>query len=75
MVLKGDQGGKGVQEDRWVEEVDSFHTEYGMPSGPVAEEGDDLLGGSFISSLVRGGVEGSLDKPPLGGMGFFGGKK
>jgi len=46
-----------------------------MPSGPGAEEGDDLLRLFLIWSLVRGGVEGLRERRPLGGRGSFGGKK
>jgi len=52
-----------------------FHTEYGMPSRPGAEEVDYLLRACLISSLVRGGVERSLDRGPLGGREFFGRQK
>jgi len=31
-----------------------FHTEYGIPSGPGAEEGENLKRASLISSSVRG---------------------
>jgi len=52
-----------------------FHTECGMPSGPGAEEGDHWLRACLISSPVKGGVEGSLDRRSLGRRGCFGGKK
>ena len=46
-----------------------------MPSGRWAEEAEDLLRASLISSAMRGGTAGSGDRPPLGGRGSFGGKK
>ena len=52
-----------------------FHTEYGIPSGPGAEEGELLERASLISSFVRGGAEGFLARRPLLGRGVFGGKK
>jgi len=52
-----------------------FHTEYGTPSGPGAEEGDDLERASLTSSAVRGAAEGFLLRRPLLGTGSLGGKK
>jgi len=52
-----------------------FQTKYGMPFGPGAEEGEDLLSGSLISSLVRWSPDGSCDRHPLEGRGSFDGKK
>jgi len=52
-----------------------FHTEYGSPSGPGAEEGELLERASLTSSLVRGVAEGFLDRRPLPGRGSLGGKK
>jgi len=46
-----------------------------MPSGPGADEGEDLERVSLISSLVRGVAEGSLFRQPLLGRGSCGGKK
>jgi len=46
-----------------------------MPSGPGAEEGEDLERASLISSGVRGAAEGFLVRRPLLGRGFLGGKK
>jgi len=51
------------------------HTEYGTPSGPGAEEGQDLERTSLISSAVRGAAEGFLGRRPLLGRGSLGGKK
>jgi len=42
-----------------------FHTAYGTPSGPGAEEGEDLERASLISSLVRGVAEGFFVRRPL----------
>jgi len=52
-----------------------FHTEYGTPSGPGAEEGEDLERASLISSLNRGTDEGSRLRRSLLGRGSLGGKK
>jgi len=52
-----------------------FHTEYGIPSGPRAEEGELLGRTSLTSSLVRGEAEGFFVRRPLLGMGALGGKK
>ena len=52
-----------------------FHTEYGIPSGPGAEEGELFERASLISSFVRGRAEGFLVRHPLLGRGAFGGKK
>jgi len=52
-----------------------FHTEYRVPSGPGAKEGQDLLNPYLITPLVRGSAEGSYDRLPLAGRGSFGGKK
>jgi len=52
-----------------------FHTEYGIPSGPGAEEGEDLERASLISFLERGIAEGSFVRLPLPGRGFLGGKR
>jgi len=46
-----------------------------MPSGPGAEEGEDLERASLISSLVRGVAEGFFFRRPLLGRGSLGGKK
>jgi len=46
-----------------------------MPSGPGAEEGEDLERASLISSSVRGVAEGFLFRRPLLGRGSLGGKK
>jgi len=46
-----------------------------MPSGPGAEEGEDLERASLISSSVRGVAEGFFFRRPLLGRGFLGGKK
>jgi len=46
-----------------------------MPSGPGAEEAEDLERASYISSLVRGEAEGFFLRRPLLGRGFLGGKK
>jgi len=48
-----------------------FHTVYGMPSGPGAEDREDLLSAWLISSLVRRSAEGSGDRRHLGGRGSF----
>ena len=52
-----------------------FHTEYGTPSGPGAEEGEDLERASLISSGVRGADEGFFLRRLLPGRGCLGGKK
>jgi len=52
-----------------------FHTEYGTPSGPGAEEGELLARASPISSAVRGSAEGFFVRRPLPGRGSLGGKK
>ena len=46
-----------------------------MPSGPGAEEGEDLERASLISLAVRGAAEGFLVRGPLLGRGSLGGKK
>jgi len=46
-----------------------------MPSGPGAEEGDDLGRASLISSLARGVAEGFFFRRPLQGRGSVGGKR
>ena len=46
-----------------------------MLSGPGAEEGEDLVRASLISSLVRGVAEGFFLRRPLSGRGSLGGKK
>ena len=52
-----------------------FQTEYGTPSGPGAEEGEDLARAAAISSLVRGAAEGYQWRRPCNGSSGFGGKK
>ena len=52
-----------------------FQTEYGTPSGPGAEEGEDLARAAAISSLVRGTAEGCRWRRPGIGSSGFGGKK
>jgi len=52
-----------------------FHTEYGTPSGPGADQGELLERGVRISSSVRGGAEGFFVRRPLPGRGSLGGKK
>ena len=52
-----------------------FHTEYGIPSGPGPEEGEDLERASLISSSVRGAADLFFSGRPLLGRGSFGGKK
>ena len=52
-----------------------FQTEYGTPSGPGAEEGEDLARAAATSSLVRGGAEGCWWRRPRVGSSGFGGKK
>jgi len=46
-----------------------------MPSGPGAEEGEDLERASLISSLVRRVAEGFLFRRPLLGRGSLGGEE
>jgi len=46
-----------------------------MPSGPGAEEGEDLERASLISSPVRGVDECCIFRRPLLDMGSLGGKK
>jgi len=46
-----------------------------MPSPPGAEDGQDLLKASLISSSVSEGAEGSCARPPLRGRRSFDGKK
>jgi len=52
-----------------------FHTGYGTPSGPGAEEGEDLETVSVTSSDVRGAAEGFLLRRPVLARGSLGGKK
>jgi len=52
-----------------------FHTEYRIPSGPGAEEGEDLERASLKSSVVSGVAEGSFFRRPLPGRGSLGRKK
>ena len=52
-----------------------FHTEYGTPSGPGAETGEDLASAAAISSLVRGSAEGWRWRRSRVGSSGFGGKK
>ena len=52
-----------------------FHTEYGTPSGPGAEEGEDLARALEISSLVSGTAEGSRWRGSLGWSTGLGAKK
>jgi len=51
------------------------HTEYRIPEGPGAEEGEDLERASFISSDVREAAAGFLLRRPLLGRGSLGDKK
>jgi len=46
-----------------------------MPSGPGAEEGEDLESASLISPFVRGVAEGFFLRRPLLGRGSLGGRK
>jgi len=46
-----------------------------MPSGPGAEEGEDFVRASLISSLVRGVAEGFFFRRTLLGRGSLGGKR
>ena len=52
-----------------------FQTKYGTPSGPGAEEGEDLARAAAISSLVRGTAKGCQWRQPRVGSSAFGGKK
>ena len=52
-----------------------FQTEYGIPSGPGAEEGEDLARAAAISSLVRGSADGWGWRRPRVGSSGLGGKK
>src|ERR1700712_407773 len=52
-----------------------FQTEYGISSGPGAEEGEDLARARAISSRRRGTTLGCLKSLPRGGGGGLGGKK
>jgi len=52
-----------------------FHTEYGIPSGPGADQGELLERVSLISSSVRGEAEGFFVRRPLLGSGSLGGNK
>ena len=52
-----------------------FQTEYGTPSGPGADEGEDLARAAVISSLVSGTAEGCWWRRPLSGSLGLGGKK
>ena len=69
------QGGEKFEDDRGVARLTFFHTEYGTPSGPGAEEGEDLERASLTSSDVRGEGAGFLLRQPLVGRGYLGGKK
>jgi len=46
-----------------------------MPSGPGADEGEDLERASLIAALVRGVAEGHFFRRPLLGRGSLGGRK
>jgi len=46
-----------------------------MPSGPEAEEGENLERASLITSAIRGAAERFLLRGPLLGKGTLGGKK
>ena len=52
-----------------------FQTEYGTPSGPGAEEGEDLARAAAIPSLVRETAEGCRWRRPRVRSSGFGGKK
>ena len=52
-----------------------FQTEYGTPSGPGAEEGENLARAAATSSLVRGTADGCRWRRPRVGSSGFGGKK
>jgi len=58
-----------------LERLTSFHTEYGTPSRPGAEEGENLERASFTSSVVWGAAEGFLLRRPLLGRRYLGGNK
>ena len=52
-----------------------FQTEYGTPSGPGAEEGEDLASAAAISSLVSGRAEGVVvEAAPRWELRFWGEK-
>ena len=52
-----------------------FQTEYGTPSGPGADEWEDLAKAAAISSLVRGAGGGvAVKAAPWGELGFRGEK-
>ena len=52
-----------------------FQTEYGTPSGPGADVGEDLARAALISSLVSGMAEGCWWRRARSGSSGFGGKK
>ena len=52
-----------------------FQTEYGTPSGPGTEEGEDLARAAAITPLVRGTAEGCRWRRPRVGSSASGGKK
>ena len=75
MVTGGHQGGHEVYDDRTGNEVEPFPYGVWDPSGPGAEEGEDLARVWVISSLERGRAEGALLRRPLQGMMPLRGKK
>ena len=75
MVPEGDQWGQKVQEEVGLTTFTLFQTEYGTPSGPGAEEGEDLASAAAISPLVRGSAEGWRWRRPRVRSSGFGGKK
>ena len=52
-----------------------FQTEYGTPSGPRADEGEDLARAAATFSLVSGTAEGCQWRRPLSRSSGLGGKK
>jgi len=48
VVAKSHQGGEEIKYHRGVDEVDFFPHSVGDPSGPGAEEGEDLERASLI---------------------------
>jgi len=74
MVSKGHQWGDKLEDDRGVYKVNFLPHGVRDPSGPGAEEGEDLERANLISSLVRGVPEGFFFRCPLLGRGSLGGK-
>ena len=56
VVPEGHPGREWGKEDVGLEALTRVQTEYGMPTGPVADDGEDLARAAATSSLVRGSL-------------------